>query len=61
MFLDPKLLQTNKFFGPQIFAGAARRAGPDSMLILCLCICGSVWDNFSASDWSKVGDDARRR
>ena len=40
-----------------IFAGAARRAGPDSMLILCVCI----WDNFSASDWSKIGDVARRR
>ena len=24
-----------------IFAGAARRAGPDSMLILCLCVCVS--------------------
>ena len=34
----------SKFFWTQIilvniFAGAARRAGPDSMLILCLCIC----------------------
>ena len=25
-----------------IFAGAARRAGPDSMLILCLCVCVCV-------------------
>ena len=22
-----------------IFAGAARRAGPDSMLIVCVCMC----------------------
>ena len=40
-----------------LFAGAACRAGPDSMLILCV----SVWDNFKASDWSKFGDLARRR
>ena len=28
-------------FSQCIFAGAARRAGPDSMLILCLCVCVS--------------------
>ena len=26
-----------------IFAGAARRAGPDSMLILCLSVCLCVY------------------
>ena len=35
---------------------AARRAGPDSMLILCflcvcVCVCVCVCDNFSASDF----------
>ena len=25
----------------------------------CVCVC--IWDNFSASDWSKIGDVARRR
>ena len=24
-----------------------------------VCVC--IWDNFSASDWSKIGDVARRR
>ena len=45
----------------KIFAGAARRAGPDSMLILCVCVCVCFWDNFSASDWSKYGDVTWRR
>ena len=44
-----------------VFAGAARRAGPDSMSILCQCVSLWVWDNFSVSDWSKFGDVARRR
>ena len=26
-----------------LFAGAARRAGPDSMLILCVCVCVCVY------------------
>ena len=29
---------------------------------LCVCVCVCVWwDNFKASDWSKLGDLARRR
>ena len=28
-------------FRMKVFAGAARRAGPDSMLILCLSVCVS--------------------
>ena len=44
-----------------IFAGAARRAGSASMLILCVSMCLCVWDNFSASDLSKIGDVARCR
>ena len=30
-----------KMFSNKTFAGAARRAGPDSMLILGLCVCVS--------------------
>ena len=33
MFLEPT------FLGTQIFAGAAQRAGPDSMLILYVSVC----------------------
>ena len=33
------LLMDVQHFLSYIFAGDARRAGPDSMLILCLCVC----------------------
>ena len=47
----------------RIFAGAARRAGPDSMPILCMCVCVCMYpcvsDYFETSEWSKVGEVVR--
>ena len=36
-----ELIVSASLSGAVFFAGAARRAGPDSMLILCVCVCVS--------------------
>ena len=35
--------------------------GEQGLTVCWFCVCVCVWDNFSASDWSKFGDLARRR
>ena len=39
--IQGRWMPTPPHFAEDIFAGAARRAGPDSMLILCVCVCVS--------------------
>ena len=47
-----------KIFGPKFLQALL---GEQGLTVCWFCVCLCFWDNFSASDWSKYGDVARRR
>ena len=63
---DPSLIP-KPFIGTELlFSSILCLSGCRRCLLSSTCqyvdsLCCVVWDNFSASDWSKIGDVARRR